>query len=81
MVNEPLENGELSAPVTSDRLVSCFVSCTHPCASKALRNKILGTTEVARQVEQFRVITQLLEDVDRFERLGFLPAEERFDLR
>ncbi len=83
MYYAPLEDHELSTPFAVHRLVPALVSrvCSGSCAAEALRKQLLRTTKVAREVEQFGVIAELLEDVDCLQRLRVRSTEQCLDLR
>lgn len=64
-----------------DSLVPALVPRVTPRPIEVLREKLLGAAEVTGQIEQLRVVTQLLENIDRLEWLGVLSTKQRLNLR
>lgn len=77
----PFEHHELPAPIASDTLVPAPLVAQILRAAEPLRDQVIRAAQILREVEQLRVVAQLLEDVDRRERLRVRALQERFDLR
>ena len=73
----PLKHKELPTPLAVHGLTSPLVPRAAPRTAELLGEELLGTTEVAGQIKELGVVAELLEDVDRLERLGVRPSEQR----
>jgi hypothetical protein len=80
----PLRVYDLRAPAAAPRATPAAAAASptralaHP--AEVVGDQRVRAAQVLRQVEQLRVVAELLEDVDRLQRLRLLAAEERLDL-
>ena len=52
-----------------------------PSPNESFGNEMLRTLQIVRKVEEFGVITQLLEDIDGFQWLRLSATQQGLDLR
>lgn len=62
------------------RLVAPPILRARTRAVEVRREELVRAAQVSGEVEQLGVVAELLEDVDRLERLRLRPAQERLDL-
>ena len=78
----PLEHEELPTPFTMNVLTPIASAAAGTFrALKVWRNQRLGTAQVPWQIQQLRMVTELLQDVDRLERLRIVPAKQCLNFR
>lgn len=76
---QPFENKKFPSPFALYRLISTSTLAVHVASGKVFRKQIVASVQVIRQVEQFRMVTELLEKINCLQGLRILPAKQGLD--